>query len=319
MMKKEETLLPHKNIFTKFLNSVATWTLWPLEVALTSSAREEDYNICFILGPPRSGTTLLFEFLTTEFECAYFSNIAERLYRSPVAATWLYQSSIMKRKGSFDSVFGQLSGHAAPSENGRIWRHWMPDAAPYFAEGKRLENKEIRQKISGICQILGDPMIVKYLKFQSEMPRVLECFPKAIFIYIERDWSENIRSILRERQRLQHGSHNKWFSTRPEGWEAYIDTDTVTQACAQVALCHAEIKSVLPEGDRFIYVKYEDLCARPDVTLRSVEELFRNNMIKYRRVNNEKIQFHVRKQKRFDKQTEEKIINTLKEINVNSL
>ncbi|WP_417462994.1 sulfotransferase [Kordiimonas sp.] len=314
MSNTKENLFAHRNVFTKFLNAAATWTLHPLEVALTTRGREEECQICFIIGPPRSGTTLLFELLTTEFECAYFSNIAQRLYRCPVAATWLDKSAIKGRTGSFDSAYGQLSGHAAPSENGRIWRYWMPGASPYFAEGDGLEIKEMRQKIAGLCRILGSPMIVKYLHFQSEIPRIIECFPNAVFIHIERDWAENVRSILRARQKLNPNSHRQWFSTRPEGWEKYVDCDPVIQACAQVALCHAESQKNIPVSDKTIHIQYEELCEEQGASLQKVENLFRNNKINYKRLFTNKGKFDVREQEKFDAATEEKIRITLEEM-----
>lgn len=310
----DANLFVHRNAATKFLNDAATWALSPLEAYLTARARPEDCEACFVFGPPRSGTTLLFELLTTEFEAAYLSNVAQRLYRCPVAATRLYRSALRKRTGAFDSKYGQLTGPAAPSENGRIWRYWMPDAAPYFAEGDGLGVDQMQRKIAAFCGILGGPMIVKYLHFSSEIPRLDTCFPKSVYVHIERDRVENVRSIIRARQKLNPGMSRKWFSSRPKGWKAYVDCDPVVQACAQVVLCHAEIRNALCDSGRYLHIRYEDLCTDRDGSLERIEALFDRNAIRYKRRFRSSSAFEMRAQDPFDHETEEKIHTALKRI-----
>ncbi|NIU01843.1 MAG: hypothetical protein GWN01_13315, partial [Nitrosopumilaceae archaeon] len=45
------------------------------------------YPPVFILGPPRSGTTLLYQLMTCSFNFAYIPNIANKFYRCPISAT----------------------------------------------------------------------------------------------------------------------------------------------------------------------------------------------------------------------------------------
>jgi len=311
----EKNLFPHKSGATQILNLAVSWALLPIEKILTSTRYAEDYQVCFIIGPPRSGTTLLFEYLTSEFECAYLSNIAQRLYRAPVAATYFFRYAIRKRIGTFNSKYGQLTGLAAPSENGRIWRYWIPEASPYFASMSNLSAQGLRGKISGLCRILGSPMIVKYLHFQSEIPRLKEYFPNAVFIHLERDWAENVRSILRARYKLNAGSgETKWFSARPTGWENYTNCDPVEQACAQVILCHADSYRNLSNSQNAINITYENLCNNQNETLEQIETLFRNNGYSYKRRFRVTSAFTVRPQERFDQSTEDQIQKTLERL-----
>ena len=63
--------------------------LMPLERRELRLTANVTPKVCFVLGPPRSGTTLLYELLLTRFRFAYFSNLAHRFYRTPVAASRL--------------------------------------------------------------------------------------------------------------------------------------------------------------------------------------------------------------------------------------
>ena len=75
--------------------------LAPFEIVLLRRAPEPDEPVCFIVGPPRSGTTLLYELLVRCFYFSYFSNLAHRFYRTPVAATRIGRRLIHSWEGTF--------------------------------------------------------------------------------------------------------------------------------------------------------------------------------------------------------------------------
>ena len=270
-------LITYSSRRAKYLNLAVSALLSPLEYALTVKADTDSSPICFIIGPPRSGSTLLYELLVTRFDCGYLSNFARRLFRVPVAATWLCRKEMRSRKGSFDSQYGELTGRAAPNEGGRIWAHWMPYAAPYFLTKRGLSPAQMRRKMAAICRITGQPMIVKNLILQSDFPLLIKSFPNAIFIYVERDWADNARSLVKAREDKTSMDGTGWWSLRPKGWEAYADADPVVQSCAQVMLSHQDVQRGLDAiGDpgRHMKVPYERLCADPTSVLDQIETFF---------------------------------------------
>ena len=243
---------------------------WMLERLLgTKSA-----PICFIVGPPRSGTTLLYEMVVTQYICGYLSNFAKRMFRTPVVATFLIRKAIRNRSGAYDSKWGELDGNAAPSEAGRIWRYWMPYAAPYNLDAAGLSKSRIRRKISAISHILGAPMIVKNPILQSDIPALLTLFPDAIFLHIDRSYADNARSLMRLREVRKGEDETGWVSLRPSGWQRYAAADAMTQSCAQVVLSHKDIEVELSEqraAGRVLRIAYEELCTAPDKTLNGIE------------------------------------------------
>lgn len=275
-----DPLVAHQNPAMRALNAVATTALAPVERSLARAAASDEPSVCFILGPPRSGTTLLYELMTEEFGCAYFSNFAKRLYRTPVAATWLAQRAIRRRRGSYESDYGTIPGALAPAEAGRIWRHWMPDAAPYFQDRPGLSDDEIRARIAAMARIARAPMLVKYLSLQSEIPRLLRLFPRAVFLRVDRDLAENARSIFRGRQKMPAMHATGWWSSHPLGWQDYAKADLLTQSVAHVLLAHREIVRDLAAegaGDRVLRIGYGDLCSRPNAELDRVRDFLTAN------------------------------------------
>ncbi|WP_320178733.1 sulfotransferase [Roseovarius pacificus] len=278
----QEPLVSYRSVRTKYLNLLASGLLWPLEVALERRAKSDDSPICFIVGPPRSGTTLLYEMVVTQFQCSYLSNLAKRLFRVPVAATWLCRNAIRNRRGSFDSVYGELEGNAAPNEAGRIWHYWMPYAAPYFLDKPGLTPDRMRRKMAAICRLTGWPMVIKNPILQSDMSQIATSFPNAVFLHIERDWSDNARSLMKLRQDRKSSDGTGWVSLRPEGWEHYADADALAQSCAQVILSHKDIVTHLDAAQtqgKVMKIDYERLCADPDEIFAGIEAFFRDNGI----------------------------------------
>lgn len=275
-------LVSHSSRRAKYLNLAASTVLAPLEFVLTRNVDADTSPVCFIVGPPRSGSTLLYELLVTQFHCGYLSNLARSLFRVPVAATWLAQREIRNRKGSFDSRYGELDGKAAPNEGGRIWAYWMPYAAPYFLRQRGLSPAQMRRKMAGICRITGRPMIVKNLILQSDLPLLIKSFPNAIFIHVERNWADNARSLVKAREDKSSTDETGWWSLRPQGWEVYAKADPVTQSCAQVMLSHQDVRrglEALGDPHRFMHLSYEDLCFDPARALQSIEIFFRQHGI----------------------------------------
>ncbi len=280
----QKPLISYSSARAKYLNLLVTGLLAPLETILERRGRADEgadeKPVCFIVGPPRSGSTLLYELLVTRFQCGYFTNLAKRLFRVPVVATWLCRNEMRRRSGSFDSVYGELEGRAAPNEAGRIWSHWMPYAAPYFLDAPGLTPERMRRKLDAIGRIAGQPMIVKNMILQSDFPLLKKTFPNAIFIYVERDWADNARSLVRAREDKASMDETGWWSLRPTGWEAYAKAGPVEQSCAQVMLSHRDLETgleTLTDTGRVIKVSYERLCTSPDEVLSEIGAFFDQN------------------------------------------
>lgn len=52
-----------------------TDVMWPLEQVLRRQARQPEAPACFVIGPPRAGTSLPYELVVRRFHVAYLSNV----------------------------------------------------------------------------------------------------------------------------------------------------------------------------------------------------------------------------------------------------
>ena len=253
---------------------LAMGLLGPLERRRLERVGEARPAPVFIVGPPRSGTTLLYELLATRFRVAYISNLAHRLFRTPCAATALGRRVIERHRGRYRSRHGHVAGWGAPSEGGWIWTRWLPrDEAASLDHLAMAERDEIRRTIAALQGALSGPFIAKSVAHSVQIPALRSVFPRATFIEMRRNPIENIKSILRYRRDVAppHGAE-QWRSVRPPGWMSYRNADLVTQACAQLRLTQRAIHDglALDGTQRRLTVSYEDLCGNPEHELRRV-------------------------------------------------
>ena len=247
----------------------------PMERTLLRGAGKIGRKAVFIIGPPRSGTTLLYELLVTRFRFAYFSNASHRFYRTPAAATRFARNLIDSWHGDFTSTHGHIAGWGSPCEAGWIWNRWLVEAP--IPLGQDLAQEIIysaRRTVAAISELSQAPFVSKNVFHSVHMSILSRLYPGCVFIEIRRDTRDCARSILRLRRDVAGESGmNEWISVKPPGWETHAQADAVTQACAQIALTRKLIEAdTLEVGvQRRHVVSYEDLCKNPERELIAIK------------------------------------------------
>jgi hypothetical protein len=192
----------------------------------------------FLIGAPRSGTTLAVDLFATH----------------PDVANWSEAGRVWD------------PGHYDDPEAEHAWR--AEDATP--ARVARLHRWfEWRRRRSGRPRFVN-----KHPRNSLRIPFLLRAFPDARFLHVIRDGRAVVSSMLEEirtrehRQRLPMGGFAK-----PAGWRAMLRDDVAEQSTLQwQAIVRTAFADGRPLGPAYAEVRYERLCAAPRETYR---ELFR--------------------------------------------
>lgn len=243
---------------------LAMAALGPLETRLLQASDAKDCRVVFVVGPPRSGTTLLFELLVTRYQFSYFSNLAHRLYQTPAAATFLGRPLIHRWRGEFRSEFGHIPGWGSPCEAGWIWQRWLRNRPGISVADVPIESQRTMQRtIASIAHSLHAPFLSKNVEHSIHIQVLSSIFPTCCFIQIIRDRTDVVQSILRARKKLNDPRQRPdWWSVKPRDWESYEGEDPTLQACAQVVLTQRSIDAdvaAIGENRQHI-ISYESLC-----------------------------------------------------------
>lgn len=268
-------LLPGARIVLDAANSLLT----PLDALFAPRANDadEDGPCVFVLGTPRSGTTLVYQVITQQFDVAYLTGAMNYLYGMPNLWARVAKRRIGRPPPIFDSRYGKTPGAFAPAEPGNFWFRWFPRDGidgNYLAPEALSERKliQLRNALNYLIQIHQKPMAFKNVYLDMVIPILAKAMPRACFIFIRRDMLWNCHSLVLARQR--QGLENRWWSVRPPGYRNLLGEPLWKQAAQQILRTRKIIERDLRESanGRFLEVEYEALCDDPRSVLSTLAE-----------------------------------------------
>ena len=221
----------------------------------------------FILGLPRSGTTLIYQYIVHRLKVAYFTNGVGTLPNAPCLAT-LIQSRIYGDYASdFISHYGKVRGPAAPREAGGFWGQFFdPDSYVGFDELSKDDVTRLRKTIAIVERSFhGAPFVNKNVKHLLRIEALKKTFPNCHFLVVERDQVQVALSLLRGRYETQ-ADPRQWLSARPTNYQTLATRSLVEQISGQLASLNARLEKDLSklDGGEVTRVDYVDFCKNPE-------------------------------------------------------
>lgn len=207
----------------------------------------------FIIGAPRSGSTLLYQMSLRYLHAGYISNI---MALAPILMTSI--ADRLKRYHSVTSLqsshYGYITGLFSPSEAGAIQRFWFDND---------LNHDQviwIRNTFVRLSTAFDKPLIVKNLMNTLRLERIRKVLPEARFIHIKRHPLYNAQSLLLSRRKI-HGSDKIWWSIKPKEYEKTLNKEPEFQVIWQILQTE---KILIKDTDSdVVHIHYENLSTDP--------------------------------------------------------
>ena len=236
--------------------------------------------LIYIVGAPRSGTTVLSQVMSRCLAVGYVDNLVARFWRRPSVGIRLSRILLGEhgREGiTFESEHGTTRGIAGPHEFGYFWRYWLQlDGQPTHhlsAEALRaLDAPGLRHAIEReVLASFGLPVVFKNVICGFQASALTDVHPRSLFVHIVRDTGATCASILKSRLD-RYGTYASWWSLKPSTFaEIAAIADPCAQVVRQVGDCRAEIETALGRpGVHALTLRYEDLCRDPRTVLREI-------------------------------------------------
>ena len=229
----------------------------------------------FVVGAPRSGSTLLYQLLTDRFDVGYLANGHARQPGAPSLVERI-RGLVRERQGElgdYRSSFGGTAGELGPSECGPFWYRFFPRRPHYVAADAFLtaSRRELRAAVGAFVEACDRSVVYKNLYSTARMEAIAAALPEALFIAIHRGLVANARSLLDGRLRVA-GSYDTWWSVEPPGIERLLQLPAHEQVVEQVRALDALVARVEASigSDRVLHLAYEDLCADPRAQLERI-------------------------------------------------
>ncbi len=229
------------------------------------------YPPVFIIGPPRSGTTILYQLLCKHTNFSYINNFIGDWYRIPALAAKVY---ITLFKGGneleLSSNFGKSKNHNGPNEFGEFWYKYFSKTHSFKDQNKKSA-KKLKMEIAAITKIFEKPILLKNVVNSMRIESLSNIFDNSTFIVIERDKLDNAQSILNARISLHNNKNHQWSVITP----SMRDNPSLPfykDIINQLNDIHLNIESSFKrlDKDKSIFIEYEDLCNNTPKVLKTI-------------------------------------------------
>lgn len=235
------------------------------------SPNTEDIFFIFIIGPPRVGSTLLYQILVASNIFDYINNFEHAMYKYPALGCYLSVNLLNNYVPSFQSFYGYEKGLVSPSEANSFWSKWLGMNVDESRSQINLENKEyISKYFKYRYKLTNKPFLSAWNAHAFYLKELNNFIKNRLFIHVLRDPLENALSILNARNRLK-GSIEQWWSLKPaECNEKYFE-NPFYQVMAQIYYTNYRIEKL--KDDSFLTLNYTDICSCPLEVVNNIAEL----------------------------------------------
>lgn len=170
----------------------------------------------FIVGLPRSGSTLLVQLLVSHLYLGYATNLVARFWNRPAFGVALNRI-LSKDPGAVpenDSRYGRTLGYEGHHEFGWFWARWFDYGDSHRIEPERwnaIDTHALRAELSAMERAWGRPLIFKNPPALSMQIGFFEQFlDEPLYIYLRRSELEVATSLWRLRLESPGGAES-WF------------------------------------------------------------------------------------------------------------
>ena len=269
----------------------------------------------FIIGPPRSGSTLLYQTLIQAFNIGYLSNLHCYLFGVPALVEKLRPLDSRSLPNSFSSRHGNTPGLTGPSECAEFWYRFFPRSPQYVAPdfGDANFREAFRTAVKAFIQKTAKPVLFKNLHCSQRLQPIHRALPEALFIVIKRNITDNAHSLLEMRKKIK-GDYSAWWSVEPYSIDSLRPLPPEKQVVGQINSIYEVIErdkeAIGPE--HFLELNYESFTQDVFQTIDTIANFFgKFNIDLELRKNTLPVSFKRRSEVRIDPELYRKLEQTI--------
>lgn len=241
----------------------------PLELELISGFDEPKKPTLFIIGAPRSATTLIHQLIAKIGYFGYISNFLARFWNAPYFGALQERAFEIrgKHQTSYESDYGRTKGWQEPHQFNYFWRKWFQFDENHQMKQDLIEKIDIklfRQEIAALEDVFQKPVAFRSLYCGMQIPFLKKALKQAKFVICTRNPLYQAQSILIGRKAF-FGNFRGWFSLKPKEYSGLKMKNEYEQVAGQIYYILKAIVAGLKQVDRSDYavLRLEDLVSNP--------------------------------------------------------
>lgn len=229
----------------------------PSAPAAVEPDEAEAVSPIILLSPPRTGSTLVYQYLIDAFGLAFVSNIMALVPRYMVRVQRLTRRSPTCRRTTLHpGHYGFIPGLCAPSEAGKVLDHWLrPDADPRLLQ-------DVRCMMVALERQWGAAVVLKAPSLTLQVPRLRTLFPNARLVLLSRDPAFVAQSLYVARA-TKALPDDQWRGVEPPGYHLAGQDGLMHQVVWQVQAFQRILEGVPCTAT----LSYERFCDSPKAVI----------------------------------------------------
>ena len=225
----------------------------------------------FILGVPRSGTTITYQIISNYYNILYTDNLVFFCRENPFLGFWLSNKFFGdKPHNCFKSERGNTMecGLHAPNQDPVFWKKYIHKLAGRTNKNDVLTERDKQKIYSHVFSVINKykkPLIMKGAAVGNNLSVFLKIFPHARFIQFTRDPLYTAQSLLQTTKKMGVDFEDAWMKRiKPYNYNTILETPSVFRKIALYvhALYQQNAEDLKQVSERnYVSFSYEELCA----------------------------------------------------------
>lgn len=256
-----------------------------LDIQLNST-----YPTIFIIGSPRTGSTLFTQWLASQQTMAYPTNFISRFYSNPLIGAQIqemifndkynYANEFKDVRPNYDfkSNYGKTEGILAPHEFWFFWKRFFDfkiNVSGIEEFKNNFKYNQFNYEINRVKEFYQKPFFMKAKIINYYLEPFIQKTQNSFFIFLRRDKLETAQSILIARKNWT-GDKENWFSWKPRNYDYLKKLTPIEQCIAQHYQVEKEIIQALSKNKTdYLEIWYEDFCNSPKLIYDKIHEKIR--------------------------------------------
>ena len=263
--------------------------LFPVQITIDCPSQPQ-WPVGCIIGNPRSGSTLLLQFMASTGVFSYPTNVLTRFSYAPYIGALIQKMLFVpeydfhgdfadiQSQINFTSDLGKSKGALATNEFQHFFRNYMPNFDIEWLDDDALKKVDCKAMAKGLASIekaFNQPFVTKASILQYNLERFDQEISSLFYMYIKRVPMFILQSILISREKY-YGTRNIWLGVKPKEYERLKDMDIYHQIAGQVYFTEMAIEDGLQyvSDKNQLTIEYESLCEDPQAVYKRIVEKY---------------------------------------------
>ena len=229
--------------------------------------------VILVVGPPRSGSTLIYQALASSLPVSYLTNFGALFSDSPIVASKWFDRFLSHSPPTLKSYFGNTEKLSDPNDGFNIWDRWLgKDRYCPNRTFTPLQQEEMNRFFNTWTATFKRPLINKNNRNTTCMDVLAASLDNVYFIVVNRDPVFVAQSLLLAREEIQGSRDIGWGLGSNLISDRYESNSGLHQVAEQVAWIYSTLDQQMQKipSDRLIKVKYETFCQDPNSVISDI-------------------------------------------------